>query len=51
MTKITGSGSGSISQKHGSEDPDHRPTPKCHGSGTLRTTNNFNMNGKNKILK
>jgi hypothetical protein len=49
MTKITGLGSGSISQKHGSEDPDHRPTQKSHGSGTLRTSNNFNMNCKGRF--
>jgi hypothetical protein len=30
MTKIAGSGSGLISQRHGSADP----TLKCHGSGT-----------------
>jgi hypothetical protein len=31
--ELAGSGSGSISQRHGSADPD--PTPKCHGYGTL----------------
>ncbi len=31
MTKIAGSGSESISQRHGSGS-----TPKCHGSGTLQ---------------
>jgi hypothetical protein len=31
MTKIAGSGSGSISQRHGS-------VPKCHGSATLPLT-------------
>ncbi len=29
------SGSGSISQGHGSSDPDLDPPPKCHGSATL----------------
>jgi hypothetical protein len=37
MTKIAGSGSGFISQRHGSADPDPDPdhTLKCHGSATL----------------
>jgi hypothetical protein len=39
MTKIAGSGfgSGSISQRHGSADPDpdRDPPQKCHGSATL----------------
>ncbi len=33
MTKIAGSGS--ISQRHGSADPDPDPHQKCHGSRTL----------------
>jgi hypothetical protein len=36
--KIAGSGSGSISQKHGSADPDPAPSLKCHGSATLGNT-------------
>jgi hypothetical protein len=39
MTKIAGSGSepgsGSISQRHGSLNPDPDPPQKYHGSGTL----------------
>jgi hypothetical protein len=33
MTKIAGSGSRSLRQRHGSADPD--PHQKCHGSATL----------------
>jgi 5,10-methylene-tetrahydrofolate dehydrogenase/methenyl tetrahydrofolate cyclohydrolase len=43
MTKIAGSGSGAIIQRHGS-------APKCHGSGTLLMTVSFKVEGSQAVV-